>query len=203
MKENLASLTNSPTTSRQMDQDSLTREYIDSLRSEITELRRQLQTSCTEKNQLLQLFLGQASSLQASLNPVVNQPSVSPPVQRTKPLESADDLQGSLPIPTTAPTVGTTSVKTPPPKLTPPKKEKKDEPIWQPVRRAKAFADEVPVPLLVRRYVQEVNNHRIPIGHAELRPMWEWLQWQGMVLDRQNRESARETLKRMRKQLKN
>ncbi|MGA0306913.1 MAG: hypothetical protein ACO3OB_14705, partial [bacterium] len=83
------------------------------------------------------------------------------------------------------------------------KKEKKEAPIWQPVRRAKAFADEVPVPLLVRRYVQEVNNHRIPIGHAELRPMWEWLQWQGMVLDRQNRESARETLKRMRKQLKN
>ena len=87
--------------------------------------------------------------------------------------------------------------------MTPPKKEKTDAPIWQPVRRAKAFADEVPIPLLVRRYVQEVNNHRIPNGHAELRPMWEWLQWQGMVLDRQNRESARETLKRMRKQLKN
>jgi len=181
----------------------LTREYIDSLRSEITELRRQLQTACTEKNQLLQLFLGQASSLQASLNPVVNQPSTSPPVQRTKPLERTDDLQGSLPIPTTAPKVETTSVKTPPPKAALPKKEKKEAPIWQPVRRAKAFADEVPVPLLVRRYVQEVNNHRIPIGHAELRPMWEWLQWQGMVLDRQNRESARETLKRMRKQLKN
>jgi hypothetical protein len=202
MKENLASLSNSPTTSRRLDQDSLTREYIDSLRSEITELRRQLQTACTEKNQLLQLFLGQASSLQASLNPVVNQPSTSP-VQRTKPPERTDDLQGSLPIPTTAPTVETTSVKTPPPKAALPKKEKKEAPIWQPVRRAKAFADEVPVPLLVRRYVQEVNNHRIPIGHAELRPMWEWLQWQGMVLDRQNRESARETLKRMRKQLKN
>ena len=43
MKENLASLSNQPTTSRRMDQDSLTREYIDSLRSEITELRRQLQ----------------------------------------------------------------------------------------------------------------------------------------------------------------
>jgi hypothetical protein len=198
MKENLASLSNSPTTSRRLDQDSLTREYIDSLRSEITELRRQLQTASTEKNQLLQLILGQAS-----LNPVANQPSTSPPVQRTKPLERTDDLQGSLPIPTTAPTVETTSVKTPPPKAAIPKKEKREAPIWQPVRRAKAFADEVPVPLLVRRYVQEVNNHRIPIGHAELRPMWEWLQWQGMVLDRQNRESARETLKRMRKQLKN
>jgi hypothetical protein len=203
MKENLASLSNSPTTSRRLDQDSLTREYIDSLRSEITELRRQLQTASTEKNQLLQLFLGQASSLQVSLNPVVNQPSTSTPVQRSKPLEQTDDLQGSLPIPTTAPTVETTSVKIPPPKAALPKKEKKEAPIWQPVRRAKAFADEVPVPLLVRRYVQEVNNHRIPIGHAELRPMWEWLQWQGMVLDRQNRESARETLKRMRKQLKN
>ena len=203
MKENLASLSNSPTTSRRMDQDSLTREYIDSLRSEITELRRQLQTASTEKNQLLQLFLGQASSLQASLNPVINQPSARPTVQRTKPQEFADDLQGNLPIPTKAPTVETTSAETPPSKVAPPKKEKKDAPIWQPVRRAKAFADEVPVPLLVRRYVQEVNNHRIPIGHAELRPMWEWLQWQGMVLDRQNRESARETLKRMRKQLKN
>ncbi|MFZ9096381.1 MAG: hypothetical protein ACO22O_16690, partial [bacterium] len=136
MKENLASLSNSPTTSRRLDQDSLTREYIDSLRSEITELRRQLQTACTEKNQLLQLFLGQASSLQASLNPVVNQPSTSPPVQRTKPLERTDDLQGSLPIPTTAPTVETTSVKTPPPKAALPKKEKKEAPIWEPVRRA-------------------------------------------------------------------
>ena len=203
MKENLTSFPNSPNSSFRMDQDSLTREYIDSLRSEITELRRQLQTACTEKNQLLQLFLGQASSLQASLNPVINQPSASPPVQRTKPQERADDLQGNLPIPTTAPTAEKTSAKTPPSKVAPPKKEKKDAPIWQPVRRAKAFADEVPVPLLVRRYVQEVNNHRIPIGHAELRPMWEWLQWQGMVLDRQNRESARETLKRMRKQLKN
>ena len=203
MKENPASLSKQPTTSRRLDQDSLTREYIDSLRSEITELRRQLQTASTEKNQLLQLILGQASSFQASLNPVANQPSTSPPVQRTKPLERTDDLQGSLPIPTTAPTVETTSVKTPPPKAAIPKKEKREAPIWQPVRRAKAFADEVPVPLLVRRYVQEVNNHRIPIGHAELRPMWEWLQWQGMVLDRQNRESARETLKRMRKQLKN
>ena len=109
MKENLASLSNQPTTSRRMDQDSLTREYIDSLRSEITELRRQLQTASTEKNQLLQLFLGQASSLQASLNPVINQPSASPTVQRTKPQEYADDLQGNLPIPTTAPTVETTS----------------------------------------------------------------------------------------------
>ena len=96
MKENLASLSNPPTTSRRMDQDSLTREYIDSLRSEITELRRQLQTACTEKNQLLQLLLGQASSLQASLNPVINQPSASPPVQRTKPQERADDLQGNF-----------------------------------------------------------------------------------------------------------
>ena len=85
MKENLASLSNPPTTSRWMDQDSLTREYIDSLRSEITELRRQLQTACTEKNQLLQLFLGQASSLQASLNPVINQPSASPPVNALNP----------------------------------------------------------------------------------------------------------------------
>ena len=202
MKENLASLSNPPTTSRWMDQDSLTREYIDSLRSEITELRRQLQTASTEKNQLLQLFLGQASSLQASLNPVINQPSASPTVQRTKPREFADDLQSNLPIPTTAPTVETTSAETHPSKVALTKKEKRDAPIWQPVRRAKAFADEVPVPLLVRRYVQEVNNHRIPIGHAELRPMWEWLNWQGMVLDRQNRESARETLKRMRKQLK-
>ena len=112
MKENLASLSNQPTTSRRMDQDSLTREYIDSLRSEITELRRQLQTACTEKNQLLQLFLGQASSLQASLNPVINQPSASPPVQRNKPQERADDLQGNLPIPTTAPTADKTSAKT-------------------------------------------------------------------------------------------
>ena len=203
MKENFTSFPNSPNSSCRMDQDSLTREYIDSLRSEITELRRQLQTACTEKNQLLQLFLGQASSLQASLNPVINQPSASPTVQRTKPQERADDLQGNLPIPTTASTVETTSAETPPSKVAPPKKEKKDAPIWQPVRRAKAFADEVPVPLLVRRYVQEINNHQIPIGHAELRPMWEWLQWQGMFLDRQNRESARETLKRMRKQLKN
>ena len=126
MKENLASLSNQPTTSRRMDQDSLTREYIDSLRSEITELRRQLQTAYTEKNQLLQLLLGQASSLQASLNPVINQQSASPPVQRTKPQERADDLQGNLPILTTAPTVETTSAKTPPSKVAPPKKEKKD-----------------------------------------------------------------------------
>ena len=203
MKENLTSLPNSPTSSCRMDQDSLTREYIDSLRSEIIELRHQLKTACTEKNQLLQLFLGQASSLKASLNPVANQSSANPPIQHTKAQESAGDLQGSLHIPTTARTVETTSVKISPPKVTPPKKEKTDAPIWQPVRRAKAFADEVPVPLLVRRYVQEVNSHQIPNGHAELRPMWEWLQWQGMVLDRQNRESARETLKRMRKQLKN
>ena len=105
MKENLASLSNQPTTSRRMDQDSLTREYIDSLRSEITELRRQLQTACTEKNQLLQLFLGQASSLQASLNPVTNQSSANPPVQRTKTPERADDLQGNLPTPATARTI--------------------------------------------------------------------------------------------------
>jgi len=112
-------------------------------------------------------------------------------------------LQGNLPTLATARTIDATSIKNSQPKLEPPKKEKTDAPIRQPVRRAKAFADEVPVPLLVRRYVQEVNNHQIPIGHTELRPMWEWLQWQGMFLDRQNRESARETLKRMRKQLKN
>ena len=203
MKENLTSFPNSPNSSFRMDQDSLTREYIDSLRSEIIELRQQLQIACAEKSQLLQLFLGQASSLQASLNPVTNQSSANPPVQRTKTPERADDLQVNLPTPATARTIDTTSIKNSQPKLELPKKEKTDAPIWQPVRRAKAFADEVPVPLLVRRYVQEINNHQIPIGHAELRPMWEWLQWQGMFLDRQNRESARETLKRMRKQLKN
>ena len=203
MKENEASLPNPQETSRQMDQDSLTREYIDSLRSEVTELRRQLQIACAEKNQLLQLFLGQASSLQASLKPTINQLPTTQSSNRNKTAEHGDDLQGSSFLSTTPPAVQETSVRTPSPKVAPPKKEKNDAPIWRPVRRAKAFADEVPVPLLVRRYVQEVNNHQIPIGHAELRPMWEWLQWQGMVLDRQNRESARETLKRMRKQLKN
>ena len=111
MKENLASLSNPPTTSRRMDQDSLTREYIDSLRSEIIELRQQLQIVCAEKNQLLQLFLGQASSLQASLNPVANQSSANPPVQRTKVLERADDLQRNVTTPTTARTIETTSRK--------------------------------------------------------------------------------------------
>ena len=187
MKEPLYPVAPQTEASQRISQEALTREYIDSLRSEIVELRRQLQSATQEKSQLLQLVLDQAGAAHPTVSP--------PPVAVHRPPASVETPKPALTSPAPPIAVPATKPETPP--------KPAEAPIWQPVRRAKALADdEIPVPLLVRRYVQEVNNHRIPQGHAELRPMWEWLQWQGMVLDRQNRESARETLKRMRKQIK-
>jgi hypothetical protein len=233
------------------EEESLTREYLNSLKAEIEELRKQLHLAANEKSQMLQ----QARTFQQMLQQMLERTLTLEEENRTllqnaasssqrsatpvAPKETAPETAGAAPTPPTpappqnggfdsdhflrmAATQMVEDQKHPLPQE-PPTVEARtvvDDAsisLWQPVRQfapvshapshapqpqRRQIGKETTVPALVRRYVMEINNQKIPQGHAELKPMWEWLQWQGMILDRQNRESARETLKRLRKQMK-